>query len=223
MCQVGRRPGGDRYSRVDHSTIGSRIQRRERDIATGHDPCHGGRYDGAVGRGSTSPPSLRGRASSAGKGAGTNARKAGEALIEAVGRLVDTAIDSMLLTNERVVRPPGKRLLAGQADTEVLAGEIQRVVVLAVPAVRILARGARLTRVPWVMVASVAVSIGLAVRMGVRELQVVASLIAHRLEQATGAPERSGAGQEAGGRRVSPSEARAQAGRRQAAPRSAYA
>jgi hypothetical protein len=51
-----------------------------------------------------------------------------------------------------------------------------------------LARGARLTRVPWLMVASSAVSIGIAVRTGVRELQVLASLVAHRLEHATGAP-----------------------------------
>ena len=143
----------------------------------------------AVGQASTSPRSLRDRASSAGKGAGTNARKASEALVAAVGRLADRAIDSMLLTNERVTSAAdGKRLLAGQADTEALAGDIQRVVVLAVPVVRTLARGARLTRVPWVMVASSAVSIGLAVRTGVRELQVLASLIAYRLEQATGEP-----------------------------------
>ena len=59
---------------------------------------------------------------------------------------------------------------------------------LAVPVVRTLARGARFTRVPWVMVASTVVSLGVAVRTGVRELQVIAALVAHRLEQQTGAP-----------------------------------
>jgi hypothetical protein len=109
--------------------------------------------------------------------------------VDAVGRLASKAIDRMLLTNERVTSAAeGKRLLAGQADTEALAGDIQRVVVLAVPVVRTLARGARLTRVPWVMIASSGVSTGVALRAGVRELQVLASLIAHRLEQATGAP-----------------------------------
>lgn len=143
----------------------------------------------AVGQASTSPRSLRDRASSAGKGAGTNARKASSALVEAVRRLASKAIDRMLLTNERVTSAAeGKRLLAGQANTEALAGDIQRVVVLAVPVVRTLARGARLTRVPWMMIASSAVSIGVGVRAGVWELQVLASLIAHRLEQATGAP-----------------------------------
>jgi hypothetical protein len=132
---------------------------------------------------------LRGRASSASKSVGANARKASAALVEAVGGLAAKAIDRVLLTDERVTSAPdGKRLLAGEADTEALAGDIQRVVVLAVPVVRTLARGARLTRVPWAVVASSALSIGVGVRTGVRELQVLASLVAHRLEQATGAP-----------------------------------
>ena len=38
------------------------------------------------------------------------------------------------------------------------------------------------------MVASSSVSIGIAVRTGVRELQLLASLVAYRLELATGAP-----------------------------------
>jgi hypothetical protein len=142
-----------------------------------------------VGQTSTSPPSLRDRASSVGKGAGTNARKASSALVEAVARLASKAIDRALLSNERVKSAAeGKRLLAGQADTEALAGDIQRVVVLAVPVVRRLARGARFTRVPWVMIVSSAVSIGIAVRAGVQEVQVLASLIAYRLEQTTGKP-----------------------------------
>jgi hypothetical protein len=82
----------------------------------------------------------------------------------------------------------GKRLLAGAPDTEAMADKIQRVVVLATPIVRALARGARFTRLPWVMIASSSVTIGLTVRTGVRELQVLASLVAYRIEQATGAP-----------------------------------
>ena len=61
-------------------------------------------------------------------------------------------------------------------------------VVLAVPVIRTVARGARFTRVPWVMVASTTVSVGIAVRTGVRELQVLAALVAHRLEGAQGSP-----------------------------------
>jgi hypothetical protein len=110
-------------------------------------------------------------------------------MVEAVGALVDHAIDRALLTGERVTSAAeGKRLLAGEAEIEARADQIQRVVVAAVPVVRILARGARFTRVPWVMVASSAVSVGVAVRVGVRELQVLASLVAHRLEQGADAP-----------------------------------
>ena len=92
-------------------------------------------------------------------------------------------------TGERVTSAAeAKRRLAGDEDAEAKASEIQRVVVLAVPVVRRLVRGARFTRVPWVMVASSALSVGIAVRTGIRELRVLSSLVAHRLEEATGEP-----------------------------------
>ncbi len=58
----------------------------------------------------------------------------------------------------------------------------------AVPAVRLLVRSARFSRVPWAMIATSTLSVGIAVRTGVRELQVLASLVAYRLEEATGKP-----------------------------------
>jgi len=132
---------------------------------------------------------LRAQATSAGKGAGAATQKAGGALVEAVGNLADAAIDNVMLTGTRVTSAAeGKRILAGAADTEALADKVQRVVVLAVPIIRVAVRSARFTRVPWAMLASSAVSLGLGVRTGVRELQVLAALIAYRLEQATGAP-----------------------------------
>ena len=128
---------------------------------------------------------LRDRAAAAGKGAGASTLKAGDALVHAVGRLADQAIDRMLLSDERVTSAAaGKRLLAGETSAEALTEGLQRVIVLAVPVVRRLARGARFTRAPWVLVASSAISVGVAVRTGIRELQVLASLVAHRLEQA---------------------------------------
>ena len=81
-----------------------------------------------------------------------------------------------------------KRLLADQEDTEELTDAIQRFVAIATPVVRIALRGARFTRIPWVLVASSAVSIGVTVRNGVRELQAIAALLAYRFEQETGAP-----------------------------------
>ena len=133
--------------------------------------------------------SIRELASATGRSAGTNAWKAGGSLLQAVDGLVTSAIDSVLLTDERVTSAAeGKRVLARQGDTEALTGDIQRVIVLAVPIVRTLARGARFTRIPWVMIGSTTVSMGIAVRTGVREIQVIASLVAYRLEQATGTP-----------------------------------
>jgi hypothetical protein len=126
--------------------------------------------------------SLRTRATTAGRDAGT-------ALVGAVGSLADAAVDRVLKSEDRVTSAAeGKRLLAGGRDSEELADKVQRVVMLATPVVRRLARGARFTRLPWVMIASSSVTVGLTVRTGVRELQVLASLVAYRLEQATGAP-----------------------------------
>lgn len=129
------------------------------------------------------------RSVSAGKKAGANASKAGDSLVRAVGRLVNRAVDEMLLGDTRVTSAAeGRRLLAADERTESRADDIQRIIVLAVPVVRALARGARFVKLPWVIIGSTAVAVGIAVRTGVREIQVLSSLVAHRLEQATGAP-----------------------------------
>jgi hypothetical protein len=115
--------------------------------------------------------------------------KSGSALLDAVGRLVDAAVSRVLLSDDRVTSAADGRIrLSGQTGTEELADKIQRVVVLATPFVRAAARGAKLSRLPWVMIASTSFSVGVAVRTGVREIQVLTSLIAFRIEQATGAP-----------------------------------
>jgi hypothetical protein len=133
------------------------------------------------------PSRLRAGAVSAGGDARAAARKAVVALVEAVGALADAAVDRVLLSDERVgSAAEARRLLAGEADTEVLADKIQRVVVLAVPVIRIVARGARFTRLPVAMLASSSLSVALTVRAGVRELQLLSSLVAFRLER-TGA------------------------------------
>ena len=129
------------------------------------------------------------RSVGAGKKAGADASKAGAALVRAIGGLVNRAVDEILLSDKRVTSAAeGRRLLVGDEQTESLAEDIQRVIVLAVPVLRALARGARFVKLPWVIVGSTAISVGIAVRTGVREIQVLSSLVAHRLEQATGAP-----------------------------------
>jgi hypothetical protein len=111
-----------------------------------------------------------------------------DAVARAAGQVVTQAFDRVLSSDLRVESAAeGKRLLAEDDSTEELADSIQRFVGLATPIVRVVARGARFTRVPWVLVASSTVSIGVTVRAGVRELQVLAALLAHRFEQETGA------------------------------------
>src|SRR5205823_9882431 len=110
-------------------------------------------------------------------------------VVPAVGRRVDRGGDGGLL-GEQGVRPAAEagRLLSGEERSEALAGEVQRVIALAVPVARRLARGARVFKVPWVMVASTSVSVGFAVRTGVRGIQALSSLLAYRLAQSTCAP-----------------------------------
>ena len=140
----------------------------------------------------TAKEKLRGyatAATSAGRSAGAATVTSGSALVDAVGRLVDAAVARVLLSEDRVTSAAeGKRRLAAREETEELADKVQRVVVLATPIVRMVARGAKFTRIPWVMVASSSVSVAIAVRTGVREIQVLSSLVAHRIEQATGRP-----------------------------------
>jgi hypothetical protein len=111
------------------------------------------------------------------------------ALVRAAGNLVDDLIDRLLRTDERVATAAeGKLLIAADDGMEDAADRVQRFVAVATPAVRIFARGARFTRVPWVLVASTAVSLTTTTRAGVREVRVLGSLLAYRLEQATGTP-----------------------------------
>ncbi len=111
------------------------------------------------------------------------------ALVRAAGSLLDDLVDRLLRTDERVATAvQGKGLIAADDGMEDVTDRVQRFVAIAIPAVRVLARGARFTRVPWVLVASTAISLTTTIRAGVRELRVLGSLLAHRLEQATGAP-----------------------------------
>jgi hypothetical protein len=106
----------------------------------------------------------------------------------AAGDVVHQAFERLLSSKMQVTSAAdAKRLLADSEDTEELTDAIQRFVAIATPVVRIALRGARFTRVPWVLVASSAVSIGVTVRNGVRELQAIAALLAYRSEQETGA------------------------------------
>jgi hypothetical protein len=108
-------------------------------------------------------------------------------LERSAGNVVHQAFERLLSSDTSVTTAPeANRLLADHEDSEELTDAIQRFVAIATPVVRIALRGARFTRIPWVLVASSAVSIGVTVRNGVRELQAIAALLAHRFEEETG-------------------------------------
>ena len=111
-------------------------------------------------------------------------------LLAAVAGLLDQVVDRILLSPDRVTSAAeGKRLMAGDDDSEQFTDTLQRIAVIATPIVRTVARGSRfLPRVPWVLVASSTASLVVTLRAGVREVRVLGSLVAYRLEQATGRP-----------------------------------
>jgi hypothetical protein len=129
------------------------------------------------------------RSAGASKKAGASGARVSAELAHATGRLVNRAVDQMLLGDTRVASAAeGRQLLKGTEQNEALTEDIQRVVVLLLPMVRALTRGAKLVKLPWAILVTSVVSIGVAVRNGVREIQVISSLLAHRLEDVTGAP-----------------------------------
>ena len=111
-------------------------------------------------------------------------------LLEAVGGLFDQVIDRILLSPERVTSAAeGKRLIAFDDDSEDVTDTDPAHRHVATPIVRTLARGSRLLpRVPWVLVASTTASLVMTLRGGVREVRVLGSLVAHRLEQQQAVP-----------------------------------
>ena len=133
-----------------------------------------------------SPPGLEPPARSALPGAVVDTAAQ---LLDAVSSLYEDAVDRVLSTSDRVTSAAeGKAMLARDERSEASVDRIQRIVVLAVPIVRRVARGARFTRAPWVLAATTSISIASTVRTGVREVQVIGSLVAHRLAEATGRP-----------------------------------
>ena len=93
------------------------------------------------------------------------------ALVRAAGSLVDDLVDRLLRGDERVTSAAqGKLLIAADDDMEEVADRVQRFVAVATPTVRMVARGARFTRVPWVLVATTTMSLLTTVRAGVLEV-----------------------------------------------------
>jgi hypothetical protein len=109
------------------------------------------------------------------------------AAARAASRGYTQAVDRMLATPERVTSAAeGRALLAADEHPEAFAEHVQKVAIAAVPVIRTVRRRGRSVRVPSVLVASTALSAGMAMRRGFRELQVLAALVEHRIEEATG-------------------------------------
>jgi hypothetical protein len=89
------------------------------------------------------------RSAGASKKAGASSVRVSAELVHATGRLVNRAVDQVLLGDARVgSAAEGKRLLEGSEQNEAFADDIQRVIVLSLPVIRSLARGASSSSCP---------------------------------------------------------------------------
>jgi hypothetical protein len=101
----------------------------------------------------------------------------------------DQALTHVLTTRDRVgSAAEGKALLASDEHPDVAADQVQKALMTVVPVIRIVGRGSRFVRMPSVLAVSTAMSAAMAVRRGVREVQVIGALVDHRIEEATGRP-----------------------------------
>jgi hypothetical protein len=113
----------------------------------------------------------------------------GGAVNEAGSSLYERAVDRVLAIPDRVTTAEqGKALLASDRRVEALTDKLQKALVVAVPVLRTLSKGSRFSGMPWALVASTTISIGVTVRAGVREVQVLRALVADRVERETGGP-----------------------------------
>jgi hypothetical protein len=116
------------------------------------------------------------------------------ALIHAVGRLYDRAIDSVLSTPYEV-RTADEALAmieaeaGGVFDGKALAEQVQMAAVLLTPVVRRIRWFERLPgvrRLPFLASVVTVANVAVVLRRGVREVQIVSSYLAHRLREVTG-------------------------------------
>jgi len=110
-------------------------------------------------------------------------------LVGAGSSRYERSIDRLLGPSGRVSSAAeGRAILASEAGSEAVVDGLQRSLVVTVPVVRRVARGARFTGVPWVLVVSTGFSSAVSVLTGARGLRVISSLVAHRIEETTGQP-----------------------------------
>ena len=122
------------------------------------------------------------------------ASSAASAVPRAVGSLYSRAIDRVLAQPYQITTADEARALLDDPesiDVSAFADQIQQVAIIAIPVVRRLAMFRHVPgvkKVPWVLSIITVANMTRSIRQGVREVQVVGSYVAARLEAASGQP-----------------------------------
>jgi hypothetical protein len=112
----------------------------------------------------------------------------------AAGSLYDRVIDRVLSRPHQVASADAAKALLEDPDSidvSAFADQIQQVAIIALPIARrvgMLRKVPGVKRVPWVLSLVTVANVARAIRQGVREVQVVGSYLATRLEATTGEP-----------------------------------
>jgi len=131
------------------------------------------------------------------EGAGTAGRSVkgrtdivGQSIAGGVARLYDRAMDAILATPHDVhTRDEAMEMLKGDAESEAVASQVQKLALVLTPIVRRFAVTKKvpgLRRVPAAAIVISTASVAAALRDGVRDVQVVGSYLAGRIELETG-------------------------------------
>jgi hypothetical protein len=121
-------------------------------------------------------------------------RSAAATVPRAVTSLYDRAIDRVLARPYQVATADEARAMLEDPesiDVSAVADQIQQVAIIALPIARrlgMLLKVPGIKKVPWVLSIVTVANVTRAVRQGVREVQVVGSFLASRVEATTGRP-----------------------------------
>jgi hypothetical protein len=112
----------------------------------------------------------------------------------AAGSLYERVIDRMLARPHQLATADDAKALLEDADSidvSAFADQIQQVAIIALPIARrvgMLRRVPGVKRMPWVLSLVTVANVARAIRQGVREVQVVGSYLATRMQATTGQP-----------------------------------
>jgi hypothetical protein len=111
----------------------------------------------------------------------------GTVMADAGARAYAQVVDRALQPSQRITSAAeGRAVLESDDHSEAFAEQLQMIAIVVTPLIRTLRLTRRFAKVPTVLIASTVLATVMTIRRGVRELQILAALVEHRIETDTG-------------------------------------